>query len=341
MTERTTYETLVGAIDAALQAAGASPFAADVMAHNFARCERDGALSHGVFRVPQIVATLNTGYLDGSAEPTVERVSPTYLRVDANNGFAQVALARSRQELITAVRESGVALLAIRNSHHHSALWPDIEPFAHAGFVALTAVTGGVPNTAPLGADRPVFGTNPFAYAVPVAGSEPLVADFATSSMSLGDVTLAAQSGASVPAGTGLDRHGKETADPAAILDQGVLLPFGGHKGAALSLMVELLASALTGGDTSLEAAPQKPGGAVTTRTGQFVLVIDPDRGSQSGFASRAQSLVDSLRDAGLDRLPGDRRHRARADAEANGIPVTDGIRELLDSVEPKVTDEG
>ena len=86
--EHIRFDDLVAAIDRTLQAAGASPEAASIMARNFAGCERDGALSHGVFRVPQIVETLNTGYLDGTAEPTAEAVSPTYIRVDAKSGLA-------------------------------------------------------------------------------------------------------------------------------------------------------------------------------------------------------------------------------------------------------------
>ena len=328
--EHIRFDDLVAAIDRTLQAAGASPEAAGIMARNFAGCERDGALSHGVFRVPQIVETLNTGYLDGTAEPTAEAVSPTYIRVDAKSGFAQLAIERARPLALQALEQHGMAVIAIRDSHHHSALWPDLEPFADAGFVAITAVTAGVPNTAPLGADSPVYGTNPLAYAAPVAGARPLVVDFATSSMSMGDMTLAANEGREVPEGSGLDSDGDETTDPAEIIDGGTLLPFGGHKGAWLSLMVELLASALTGGDFSVEAAPGKPEGAVSTQTGQFVLLIDPNRGGSGDFATRSASLISTLRDAGIERIPAERRYQARDAAESGGIPVTQAIRELL-----------
>lgn len=331
-TERIRFEDLVTAIDSTLQRAGAAPEAAAIMARNFAGCERDGAHSHGVFRVPQIVETLATGYLDGAAQPTVEQVTDSYLRVDAHSGFAQVALEAARPAILQALEQQGVAIAAIRNSHHHSALWPDIEPFAEAGYAAITAVAAGVPNTAPAGATEPVYGTNPFAYAAPNAGSHPLVVDFATSAISFGDVTLAAQEGKALPAGTGLDEDGHETTDAAAIVDGGTLLPFGGHKGASLSLMVELLAAALTGGDFSVEAAEGKPEGAVTTRTGQFVLAIDPNRGATGDFAERAQQLIAVLRGAGLERLPGDRRYAARDEAASRGIPVTPAIRDLLGS---------
>lgn len=196
--------------------------------------------------------------------------------------------------------------------------------------MAITAVTAGVPNTAPLGANSPVYGTNPLAYAAPVAGSRPLVVDFATSAMSMGDVTLTANEGRQVPEGTGLDSEGQATTDAAKIVAGGSLLPFGGHKGAALSLMVELLASALTGGDFSVEAAPGKPEGAASTQTGQFLLLIDPNRGGSADFAARAAQLIGVLRDAGIERIPADRRYRTRDEAEARGIPVTPAIRALL-----------
>lgn len=332
--DRIPFERLVTAIEHVLADAGASPEVAAILARNHAGCERDGALSHGVFRVPQHVETLRTGYLDGAAEPRVERTGAGYLRVDAANGIAQLALSRARDEISRAVEKQGVAVVAIRDSQHHSALWPDLEPFAEAGYVALTAVTGGSPTVAPAGAHEAVLSTNPMAFAVPVAGAPPVIADFATSSMSYGDLTLAARAGRQVPPGTGVDAGGRETTDPQAIIDGGTLLPFGGHKGAMLSMMVELLASALTGGDFSFEAQRDKPGGAHSTRTGQFLLVIDPDRGASTPFAGRASRLVQALRDAGMDRMPADHRYRTRAEAETLGIPVTPAIRELLDAAD-------
>jgi delta1-piperideine-2-carboxylate reductase len=317
-------------IEAVLLEAGVSPEAAAILARNHASCERDGAVSHGAFRVPQYVETLRTGYLNGAATPRLERVTSSYIRVDAANGFAQLALARARETIMHAVAEQGVAVVAIRDSHHHSALWPDLEPFAEAGYVAFTTVTGGVPTVAPVGVREAVLSTNPFAFATPVAGARPLIADFATSSMSFGDLTLAARAGRPVPLGTGVDAAGRETTDAGAIANGGTLLPFGGHKGAALSLMVELLASALTGGAFSLEACADKPSGAHSSRTGQFLLVIDPNRGASGDFALRVAKFMQMLREAGIDRLPADHRYKCRAEAEANGIPVTPAIRELL-----------
>jgi delta1-piperideine-2-carboxylate reductase len=154
--------------------------------------------------------------------------------------------------LVEKARSAGIAVLAIRNSHHFAALWPDVEPFAYEGLVALSVVNS-MTCVVPHGADRPLFGTNPIAFAAPRADGEPIVFDLATSAIAHGDVQIAARKGERLPPGMGVDGLGQPTQDPKAILEGGALLPFGGHKGSALSMMVELLAAALTGGNFSFE----------------------------------------------------------------------------------------
>ena len=332
---RVAFDELVTAIERALTRAGAAAEVAAVLARNCASCERDGALSHGVFRVPGYVASLRGGWADGSAVPIVDRAAAGFIRVDGANGFSQPALVAAGEAIESAIADAGVAVVATKDSHHFSSLWPDLEPFAERGLIGMTMVTGGA-SVIPRGADRKMLGTNPFAFASPVAGSRPLVMDFATSSMSHGDLQLTAGAGRSVPLGTGTGRDGRDTEDPNEILDEGGLLPFGGHKGAALSLMVELLASGLTGGAFSYRedlvfAKHSEDGG--TAKTGQLLLLIDPARGT-SDYAARAAEFVGALRSAGLERLPADHRYRARAEADRIGIPVTPAIRELLDATD-------
>lgn len=325
------FERLVIRIEHLLSEAGASPVVARTLAENCAGCERDGAFSHGIFRVLGYLESLRVEHVDGSAEAVVERVSPSYLRVDARNGFAQPALAAAEPAIAEAVAATGVAVVAMRGSHHFSALWPDLEPFANAGFVALTMVAGGQPSVSPHGVSEPVFGTNPFAFATPAGDGPPLIVDFATSTMSRGDLQLARNESRDVPGGTGTGRDGRETTDPAEILDEGALLPFGGHKGAALSLMVEVLASGLTGGAFSFEAGTEDAPHAHTSRTGQLLLVIDPAYGGNDAFTGRVAGLTAMLRAAGMTRLPGDQRYRNRAMSEANGIAVTPAITALFE----------
>ncbi|QXH64420.1 Ldh family oxidoreductase [Pseudomonas azerbaijanorientalis] len=300
---------------------GTSAEVARVLAQNCAGAERDGAHSHGVFRIPGYVSTLQSGWVNGQAVPVVEDVASGFVRVDANNGFAQPALAAARELLVQKARSAGIAVLAIRNSHHFAALWPDVEPFAYEGLVALSVVNS-MTCVVPHGADRPLFGTNPIAFAAPRAGGEPIVFDLATSAIAHGDVQIAARQGESLPQGMGVDSLGQPTTDPKAILEGGALLPFGGHKGSALSMMVELLAAALTGGNFSFEFDWNNHPGAKTPWTGQLLIVIDPDKAAGQSFAERSQELVRQMHGVGLKRLPGDRRHHQRAKSLANGIEL-------------------
>ncbi|WPP01518.1 Ldh family oxidoreductase [Pseudomonas sp. HR96] len=300
---------------------GVAASVARCLAENCATAEQDGAHSHGVFRIPGYLSTLASGWVDGQASPRVEDVAAGFVRVDAAGGFAQPALAAARELLVAKAREAGIAILAIRNSHHFAALWPDVEPFARQGLVALSVVNS-MTCVVPHGARQPLFGTNPIAFAAPCAGGDPVVFDMATSAMAHGDVQIAAREGRPVPPGTGVDRHGEPTTDPKAILDGGALLPFGEHKGSALSMMVELLSAALTGGHFSFEFDWSQHPGARTPWTGQLLIVIDPDKGSGQSFAVRCRELVERMQGVGLTRLSGDRRYRNRAHAQVSGIAI-------------------
>lgn len=300
---------------------GASERVAEILADNCAACERDGCHSHGIFRIPGYVRNLETGWADGRVTPSGETVGPSFLRIDARNGFAQPAFEAFRAEIADMIRETGVAVVAITNSHHFSALWPELEDFARDGIVGLSVVTGARVVVPPGGRKR-VLGTNPIAFATPVAGADPVIFDFATSNMSYGDLTIAARAGRKVPFGTGVDAEGRLSDDPAAIEAGGGILPFGGHKGAAISLMVEVLASALTGGKFAAEVDFTGYPGADAPKTGQLLLFIDPRRGGNDRFAERVATLVQLLRDAGQERLPSEQRYLRRAASLSGGIAI-------------------
>jgi delta1-piperideine-2-carboxylate reductase len=133
----------------------------------------------------------------------------------------------------------------------------------------------------------------------------------ATAAMSLGEVQIAAHEGHSVPLGTGLGPDGQPTTDPNEIVN-GTLLPFGGYKGSAIALMVELLAAGATGERFSFEAAEadNKDGGP--PRGGEFMLAISPELVAGPDWAEHCEAFFrrfDAIEGA---RLPGSRRHNNR-----------------------------
>jgi delta1-piperideine-2-carboxylate reductase len=242
------------------------------------------------------------------------------LRIDAANGFAQPALAAGLPWALQAARTGGIALVAIRRSHHFGALWADVEPLAEAGFLAITFVSA-ISRVVPHGARQPVYGTNPMAFAAPRADGGTLTFDQSSSTVAMGEVRIAARDGHTLPLGLGVDRRGAPTTDPTAILEGGALLPFGGHKGSSIAMMVEIMAAALTGADYSFEIDRTGFPGAETARAGQTLILIDPTKTGGQAFAGRIEQLVEQLHTAGQDRLPGDRRH-ARRRSVVEGIPL-------------------
>src|SRR5258708_5796514 len=202
-----------------LRASGMSPDNADVIAGRIVVAERDGAKGHGLLRLPGYIASLKSGWVDGHATPTVEDTAPGVVAVDAQNGFAQIALAAGHAPLLAKARANGVAVLLIRNSHHFSALWPDVEPIAEAGLVALAFVNARS-RVVPHGGRQKLFGTNPMAFACPRRAGPPLVWDQASSVRAQGDVLLAAKHGETLPPGIGFDAAGAPTPHPHAILDR-------------------------------------------------------------------------------------------------------------------------
>ena len=296
----------------------ATPVAETVVA-----AERDGSRSHGLLRLPGYVATLKSDWVDGNATPAVTDAAPGLVTTDAANGFAQPALRASAPMLRDKARRQGIAALAIRDSHHFAALWPDIEPFAADGFVALAAINSRARMTAWDG-KRKVLGTNPLGFACPRPSRPPLVWDQASSVMAQGEVLLAAEHGERLPEGVGLDASGAPTRDPRAVLDGGSLLPFAGHKGSSIAFMVEILAAALTGGGFGFEDRSPAYPGAQTSKAGQTVILIDPTHVPGSRYFERIEGLFAAIAESGVSRLPADRRYARREQALRDGITVSD-----------------
>jgi delta1-piperideine-2-carboxylate reductase len=296
-----------------LLANGCDEETASILADLIMKAERDGSLSHGLFRLPAYVSGLKSGKINGKARPDVNKISPSVIKVLGNNCLAPMVLIKGLPELIKTAKENGVAVLAINNSHHMAAMWSETEAIAEEGLVAF-ACTSYKPAVAPAGAIKPLFGTNPISFAWPRPGKTPVVFDMATASMAMGEVQVAKREGHKVPLGTGLTKEGKETTDPSEIVDGGVLLPFGGYKGSGIAMMVELLAGALVGDNFSFETADKDNNDGGPPSGGEFILAISPEKISGSGWDKHADEFFNKMSSMKGVRLPGERRHKNRLD---------------------------
>lgn len=313
---------------AALTNAGANNDNAAAVAQTVTDAERDGAVSHGLFRIAGYAAGLKSGKVNGSANPQ-PRAEGSVVRCDGENGYAPLALRRSCPILADAALANGVAVLTLTRSHHFAALWHETESLAERRVAAMACVSY-MPSVAPAGGTRALFGTNPFSFAWPRDGMPPLVFDMATASMAKGEVQIAARDGKTLPPGSGIDKDGAPTTDPAAVL-QGALLPFGGYKGSAIAMMVELLSAALVGENFSFEAAAKDNKDGAPPQGGEFVLALSPEFLAGKGWQTHAESFIQKMTEMEGVRLPGARRHENRLDEDPREVNagVVEKVREL------------
>ena len=333
MTSKTTdlsLDEIFNLAKSALISNGANEENADAVASTVTNAERDGSVSHGLFRIPGYIKALQSNKVDGSAVPEIEEITPVILRCDAQNGFAPLAHKYGIEKLINAANAFGIAGLSIQRCHHFAALWPEVEAISDQGLVGLTSVSY-MPGVAPSGGTTALFGTNPIAFSWPRPGKSPIVFDMATASMAKGEIQIAARDGHSVPLGNGLSPSGELTTD-ASEIDKGVLLPFGGHKGSVIALMIELLSGPLVGETFSYETKERDNGDGGPAQGGQFILAMSPEIISGKDTSAQTEDFLKKYNEIEGTRLPGERRHENRKDLGKRQVnsALVNTIKELI-----------
>jgi len=314
-----------------LRANGVAEHQAVPIAQAMAVAEASDCRSHGLYRLIGYVGSIRSGRVSAAARPRLERVAGSFLRVDGDNGFAPAAHAVGVTTFIEAAKRNAIAALALTNCYHYSALWHDLDPIVDAG-LACWAFTVGQCIVAPHGGNRRLMGTNPIAFGWPRAGERPFVFDFATSAVARGEIELMGRAGKALPTGWAIDAAGEPTLDPAQAL-AGALLPFGGYKGSALSMMVELIAGPLIGEPASRAAAALDNGDGGPPLGGELLIAMSPDvftSGLTHDWHEQAESFFTEARKQPGIRLPSDRRHDARERSEQHGVGVPDALLKEL-----------
>ena len=296
---------------------------AQAVARALVAAEMDGLKGHGLSRVPMYAAQAKIGKVDGMAAPAMERPKPGLILVDAAHGFAYPAIELAETVLPETARAQGVVSAAIRRSHHCGAAGHPVERLAQAGLVAM--LFSNTPYAmAPWGGSKPVFGTNPLAFACPLPGGAPLVIDLSLSKVARGNIVTAKQRGEKIPEGWALDEHGRPTTDPDAAL-RGTMVPAGDAKGTALALMVELLAAGMTGSNFAADASSFLDTKGGPPGVGQLIIAFDP-KAFGNGAVERFGVLAQSIAEQAGARLPGTKRLAAREKTQAAGMAVSEAL---------------
>ena len=315
-----------------LSAGGISGEEAAVVARSLVGGNLRGYDSHGMMRIPQYIDQVQKGQITPGAEFEVLKETPSLLTVDGHWGFGRVQAGRLTERLIEKAKAGGIGVGTMIRCAHTGRLGEYCEMAADQRLLALMMVNnhGAVIRVAPPGGKAPRLSTNPIAAAIPNA-DQPIVLDFGTCVTAEGKVRVKRIAGQLCPDGWLLDSDGRPTNDPNDLYADppGTILPMGGsqtYKGFALSLLVEVLSGALSGGVCAREVPINQIGNCV------FMIVLDPAHfGGTEPFHAEVSGLIEFVRGCpridGVDRitLPGDPERRALARKSAEGIGFDQG----------------
>ncbi len=291
-----------------------------------------GMGSHGVMRVPRYVELIRKG--DMNARPRMRLLGETAAtaHLDADRAAGPIAMMRAAELAIGKARQAGIALALVRSTTHTAALGYYTQHGARAG-MAMIALAASGPNMAYHGARTAGVSTAPLSIAVP-GEEEPLALDMGSGVVSLGKLMQARRTGEALAPGLALDSQGSPTTDPRKAA---IPLPLGGAKGSGLALMIECLASVLSGNPILAEALEGTPAGRRHTQNG---LVIAVDVSAFLPMASFVREVERLKRDvkalpaqaAAEILVPGERGSRNAA-ARQDDVPIAPAVLEELRSL--------
>lgn len=301
---------------------------AAVIARSLVAANLRGVDTHGVARIPGYIERFRTRLVEPRPDIRVTSRMPFAASVNGGNGMGPVVAQAAMEEALRRAETIGVGVVTARRSNH----------FGTAAFYALQAAERGMiglcmspasKSLAPFGSREPLFGTNPVAAAAPAGRHDPWVMDMATSVAARGHIRLAARHGEAIPEGWALDAEGRPTTDAQAAL-AGVMLPFSGVKGSAISMLVDILGGVLSGSGfggairdmTRDFEAPQDVGHFFMAFQVEALMPLDEFNARMEEEIARLKALKPA---AGFSEVlyPGEPEARRARERRANGIPLT------------------
>ena len=303
---------------------------AELSATLFVNASRDGIYTHGLNRFPKFIKSIEDGSVDVRAEAECVEALGVLERWDGHRVPGNLNAHRCMRRAIELAHRQTIGVVALRNTNH----------WMRPGNYGLMAVDEGcigilwtntVPNMPPWGGRDARLGNNPVVFAVPNGEDTPVLLDVAMSMFSYGKLESYARQGRELPVEGGFNREQRMTRNAAEILETHQCLPIGYWKGSGLSLMLDLVASALSGGRTARQV------GELPTETGLSQVFIAIDVKNMPDGEAFTERVKDTLKDMQTSTpadparpvyYPGLNMMRTRADNMANGIPVEESVWE-------------
>lgn len=339
---RIPWEALTARVRGILERAGMLPQDATYVAESLVLAELRGVRSHGVVRLPIYVERIQRGILEARAKTRLLRENKATAVLDAENGHGIPAGVRAMDLCIAKARQTGVAVVAVRRSNHFGMAWYFTKRAVEQGMIGV-AMSNADAYVAPWGAGERYLGTNPVSIGIPAGCEPPIALDMATSAVAHGRILLARERHESIPLGWALDRQGQPTADPAAALE-GALLPFGGAKGSAISLIIDLVCGPLSGALTGPFIAALYTGLDRPQGLGHLFAAVDVAAfADPAEFRRQVDESIRAIRAlrpaAGFDRvyLPGEPEWHNEQNNRSQGVALDPVAARQLDELEARL----
>lgn len=308
----------------------ASTIARDLVAANLR-----GLDSHGVSRIPMYLERIRKGVVNPTPDIKVEKVTNAVAKVDGDAGMGFITGHQAMDVAMDLCRESGIGLVGINNSTHYGMAALYVMQAMKKGFISM-AYTNSSPAIPPWGGKSAYLGASPFAAAVPSGEESSYVLDMAMTVIARGKIRLAATNNESISEGLALDKEGEPTTDANKAFE-GVCLPFGGAKGSAFAMLMDLLSGVLTGANYAGDVKSLYFDHTEPQNVGHLFIVIRPDLFvTKDDFQERMDTFVKRTKEVPLAKgfdeilIPGEPEERTAKERMATGIPMTENVLEEL-----------
>ncbi|MFC9557665.1 Ldh family oxidoreductase [Rhodococcus sp. NPDC056960] len=330
---------LIDFAGAVLRSLGVGADDAALVADSLVQADLWGHQSHGTLRLPWYAARLRSGVLRADATPETVLDGGAVLVLDGHHGLGQVLADTARREAVARAREYGVGVVGVRNSNHFGTAMYYTRRAAQDGCVSILT-TNASPAMAPWGGKKKVLGANPWSIAAPAPTDGGAVAvDLSNTAVARGKIYLARNRGETIPDSWALDPDGNPTTDPTAALE-GLIQPIAGHKGYAITFMMDILSGALTGSQTGTRVngpyQADKHSGA-----GHLMVAINAEHlGPSADYLASVRQLIDEVKSTpladGADEIyyPGEiEEHNEATSLAAGGVLLPDLTRADLEKL--------
>lgn len=320
----------------AMRKCGMSQADAETSAEVLVTTDLMGVHTHGSKQLHLLLKNMREGGLDAKGIPEVISEGPAWGLIDGNFAMPMVTSTKAMKLAIEKSKSSGIALVAVRRSSHFGAAGYYANMAAKKDMIGI-AMSNVDPCMAVPGSKVPVLGTNPIAYAAPLANGKTVFLDIATSVSAVSKVYAAKALGKSVPDNWLIDKDGLPTNDPSGYPQEGAILPMAGHKGYGIALLIEILSAVLTGACFTQDVKCWLRELSTPVNQGHAFIAVDVSTFIPTGaFKERMDKMACQIRSApkakGADRiyLPGEMEWEHYAKALDEGIDLPEDVENSL-----------